>query len=206
MKNRTILNLVLNLFKQIKTTLSIETLKEGGSVEIGEDGVLYTLNDDGSRGVVVADGTYELENGMTLIVKDGVIIQDQKVEVEVETEMETEPSVETEIEIISNPSEEQVIETDPLTEPTNDSTDYKKLAEDLQSFIENELKTLREDMTKLEEMLSKESLSIKEEITKLSKQPKTNQKINRQVVSKKETFSNEDKAQVLLNNLKNLNK
>jgi hypothetical protein len=172
----------------LKTAFAIETLKEGGLVEVSETGILYHLNEDGSRGNVAEDGSYELENGVIVIVKEGLIVkEDVKEDVKETNEVETN-LLETETVIETPVLDEQMVLIQKLIE------DYKSL-EEKYKVLEDGLKSLEEKFS-----TNNEVNLLKEEVTKLSKQPK----VSKPTEQKTKVLSIEDKAQHLLNNIKNL--
>jgi cell shape-determining protein MreC len=77
----------------------------------------------------------------------------------------------------------------------------QKLIEDYKS-LEEKYKVLEDGLKSLEEKFSNKSeiTDLKEEVTKLSKQPK----VSKPTEQKTKVLSIEDKAQHLLNNIKNL--
>jgi hypothetical protein len=70
-----------NLFARLKAKasavvasifLGVETLEDDSTVDVDDEtGEVFSLDADGNRGEVVADGTYKLKDGGELVVKDG---------------------------------------------------------------------------------------------------------------------------------------
>ncbi|GAB2542364.1 XkdF-like putative serine protease domain-containing protein [Rufibacter soli] len=58
-------------------SLSSMTLKDGGAIEVDDETKeVFNLNEEGERTTALADGSYELEDGTTITVKDGKLSEE----------------------------------------------------------------------------------------------------------------------------------
>lgn len=161
-------------------------VSEADMLEVGVSD-LSVLSEDGTT-VLLAPGSYELENGTTLVVEpEGVIAEieeAEEVEEEVEEEAPTEEEVEEEVEEVE--ASENVVES-PQPKKIKEIKEYEFSKEEIITEITNVVSELLSEAQKdveairaeLSEMkgyqstMEEENVSLANEVAKLSAEPAT---------------------------------
>jgi len=161
-------------------------VSEADMLEVGVSD-LSVLSEDGTT-VLLAPGSYELENGTTLVVEpEGVIAEieeAEEVEEEVEEEAPTEEEVEEEVEEVE--ASENVVES-PQPKKIKEIKEYEFSKEEIITEITNVVSELLSEAQKdveairaeLSEMkgyqatMEEENVSLTNEVAKLSAEPAT---------------------------------
>jgi len=164
---------ILALLKQIVSGAEQEVEVTLGSVKSGEldiqfdgesleVGTAVFLIADESEKVSLADGTYKLDEGGEIVVKDGLVESMSEAEAEEEVAPEAEEVVEAEL-------EEEVIE-----EVNADEESMKVIKEILDDMFKAYAESMEIKMSALDaklETLTSENVELKEQVVTLSAQP-----------------------------------
>ena len=166
---------ILALLKQIVSGAEQEVEVTLGSVKSGEldiqfdgesleVGTAVFLIADESEKVSLADGTYKLDEGGEIVVKDGLVESMSEAEAEEEVAPEAEEVVDAELE-----EEEEVIE-----EVNADEESMKVIKEILDDMFKAYAESMEIKMSALDaklETLTSENVELKEQVVTLSAQP-----------------------------------
>lgn len=164
---------ILALLKQIVSGAEQEVEVTLGSVKSGEldiqfdgetleVGTAVFLIADESEKVSLADGTYKIDEGGEIVVKDGIVESMSEAEAEEEVAPEAEEVVEAEL-------EEEVIE-----EVNADEESMKVIKEILDDMFKAYAESMEIKMSALDaklETLTSENVELKEQVVTLSAQP-----------------------------------
>ena len=164
---------ILALLKQIVSGAEQEVEVTLGSVKSGEldiqfdgesleVGTAVFLIADESEKVSLADGTYKIDEGGEIVVKDGLVESMSEAEAEEEVAPEAEEVVEAEL-------EEEVIE-----EVNADEESMKVIKEILDDMFKAYAESMEIKMSALDaklETLTSENVELKEQVVTLSAQP-----------------------------------
>jgi hypothetical protein len=180
-------------------------VSEADALEVGVSD-LSVLAEDGTT-VLLAPGSYELENGTTLVVEpEGVIAEieeAEEVEEEVEEEAPTEEEVEEEVEEVE--ASENVVES-PQPKKIKEIKEYEFSKEEIITEITNvvsellseaqkDVESIRAELTEMkgyQSTMEEENVSLTNEVAKLSAEPATTpESLNKfsKEVSKEPTIS-----------------
>lgn len=159
------LSQILFQFKNIKTDKGV--LEYDGELEVNTK--VYITDENGER-KEIEDGNYITEDGVTIVVANGVVAEI----IEKEEVIEEEPTTEEEvIETVEEPKTEEPIEEEPKTEeevieePTEEPTDNEIDA--LKTEIEELKNKLEEFAVIIEKLVEKNNIDANNIETRLSK-------------------------------------
>lgn len=159
------LSQILFQFKNIKTDKGV--LEYDGELEVNTK--VYITDENGER-KEIEDGNYITEDGVTIVVANGVVAEIIEKEEEVIEEPTTEEEV---IETVEEPKTEEPIEEEPTTEeevieePTEEPTDNE--IDVLKTEIEELKNKLEEFAVIIEKLVEKNNIDANNIETRLSK-------------------------------------
>ena len=168
---------ILALLKQIVSGAEQEVEVTLGSVKSGEldiqfdgetleVGTAVFLIADESEKVSLADGTYKIDEGGEIVVKDGLVESMSEAEAEEEVVEEVEPEVEAEL---KEEDEEKMVE-----EVNADEESMRVIKEILDDMFKAYAESMEIKMSALDaklETLNSENVELKEQVVTLSEQP-----------------------------------
>lgn len=180
--NKPILKTILSNIKNLwKIELMEMTLEDGRMIwQDEEDGSVYLINEDGSRGELLADGEYILDNGEVINIVEGKITAMENKEEEeemsqVKAELEEAKSKISELEAKLSASELEAGENSERlrlsTEEVEKSVSEIEQKDSKIAELEAELSELKEENIKLKKVPA--SRGIEEEEGEQSRKPKT---------------------------------
>ena len=159
-------------------------VSEADALEVGVSD-LSVLSEDGTTSLLVA-GSYELENGTTLVVEpDGVIAEIQEAEEVEEEEAPTEEEVEEEVEEVEASSEEVVETTHPKKIKETKEYEFSKeeiiteitnVVSELLSEAQKDVESIRAELAEMkgyQATIEDENEALTTEVAKLSAEPAT---------------------------------
>jgi hypothetical protein len=159
-------------------------VSEADALEVGVSD-LSVLAEDGTT-VLLAPGSYELENGTTLVVEpEGVIAEieeAEEVEEEVEEEAPTEEVVEEEVEeveasenVVESPQPKKIKETKEYEFSKEEIiTEITNVVSELLSEAQKDVESIRAELTEMkgyQSTMEEENVSLTNEVAKLSAEP-----------------------------------
>tara|TARA_R110002020_G_scaffold136141_2_gene303815 strand:+ start:7768 stop:8463 length:696 start_codon:yes stop_codon:yes gene_type:complete len=161
-------------------------VSEADMLEVGVSD-LSVLSEDGTT-VLLAPGSYELENGTTLVVEpEGVIAEieeAEEVEEEVEEEAPTEEEVEEEVEeveasenIVESPQPKKIKEIKEYEFSKEEIiTEITNVVSELLSEAQKDVEAIRAELSEMkgyQSTMEEENVSLANEVAKLSAEPAT---------------------------------
>ena len=168
---------ILALLKQIVSGAEQEVEVTLGSVKSGEldiqfdgetleVGTAVFLIADESEKVSLADGTYKIDEGGEIVVKDGLVESMSEAEAEEEVAPEAEEVVEAELEEDGEVIEDELVEDDAANMDV-----IKEILDDMfKAYVDSMGVEMSEIKSKLETLTS-ENVELKEQVVTLSAQP-----------------------------------
>lgn len=140
---------LLTKLGEVKTDKAVLTYDGDGELEVGMEVFVETEADDTIEYMHPEDGEYIMEDGRTIVIKDG-FVEEIKEKVEEPTEPATEPTTEPTTENMEEPMEPT---TEPVTEepaePTFDAeAAYNELVAEMQA-LKAELQELKDRVNEL---------------------------------------------------------
>ena len=168
---------ILALLKQIVSGAEQEVEVTLGSVKSGEldiqfdgetleVGAAVFLIADESEKVSLADGTYKIDEGGEIVVKDGLVESMSEAEAEEEVAPEAEEVVEAELEEDGEVIEDELVEDDAANMDV-----IKEILDDMfKAYVDSMGVEMGEIKSKLETLTS-ENVELKEQVVTLSAQP-----------------------------------
>ena len=168
---------ILALLKQIVSGAEQEVEVTLGSVKSGEldiqfdgetleVGTAVFLIADESEKVSLADGTYKIDEGGEIVVKDGLVESMSEAEAEEEVAPEAEEVVDAELEKDGEVIEDELVEDDAANMDV-----IKQILEDMfKAYVDSMGVEMSEIKSKLETLTS-QNVELKEQVVTLSAQP-----------------------------------
>ena len=160
---------LLTKFGEVKTDKAVLTYDGDGELEVGMEVFVETEADDTIEYMHPEDGEYIMEDGRTIVIKDG-FVEEIKEKVEEPTEPTTEPTTE-------NMAEPMEPSTEPTTEPVEPTFDaeaaYNELVAEMQA-MKAELQELKDRVNELLKVPAEEDAFSKQ--TKVLNNEKTEHK------------------------------
>ena len=160
---------LLTKLGEVKTDKAVLTYDGDGELEVGMEVFVETEADDTIEYIHPEDGEYVMEDGRTIVIKDGFVeeIKEKEMVDEPTTEPTTEPT-EPITENMAEPTEPMEPTTEPVTEPTFD-------AEAAYNELLAEVQTLKADLQELKDKVNS-LLEVPAEEDAFSKQTKDEKK------------------------------
>ena len=150
---------LLTKLGEVKTDKAVLTYDGDGELEVGMEVFVETEADDTIEYIHPEDGEYVMEDGRTIIIKDG-FVEEIKEKVEEPTEP-MEPTTEPTNENMAEPMEPTTEPTEPA-EPTFDAeASYNELVAEIQS-LKAELQELKDRVNTLLEVPAEEDAFSKQ--------------------------------------------
>ena len=167
---------LLTKLGEVKTDKAVLTYDGDGELEVGMEVFVETEADDTIEYMHPEDGEYIMEDGRTIVIKDGFV--EEIKEKEMVDEPTTEPTTEPATENMAEPTEPMEPTTEPVTEepaePTFDAeAAYNELAAEMQA-MKAELQELKDKVNALLEVPAEEDAFSKQ--TKVLNNEKTEHK------------------------------
>lgn len=156
---------LLTKFGEVKTDKAVLTYDGDGELEVGMEVFVETEADDTIEYVHPEDGEYVMEDGRTIVIKDGFVEEIK----ETETTETTEPTTEPANENMEEPAEPM----EPTTEPMPEEPSFD--AEAAYNELVAEVQTLKAELQDLKDKLN-ELLKVPAEEDAFSKQTKDEKK------------------------------
>lgn len=138
---------LLTKFGEVKTDKAVLTYDGDGELEVGMEVFVETEADDTIEYMHPEDGEYVMEDGRTIVIKDGFV---EEIKEKVEEEPATEP-MEPATENMAEPTEPMEPTTEPMepTEPTFDAeAAYNEVLAEMQA-LKAELQELKDKVNEL---------------------------------------------------------
>ena len=158
---------LLTKLGEVKTDKAVLTYDGDGELEVGMEVFVETEADDTIEYIHPEDGEYVMEDGRTIVIKDGFVEEiKEKVEEPTEPMEPTEPTTEPTTENMAEPTEPMEPTTEP-TEPAEPTFD----AEAAYNELVAELQTLKADLQELKDKVNS-LLEVPAEEDAFSKQTK----------------------------------
>ena len=154
---------LLTKLGEVKTDKAVLTYDGDGELEVGMEVFVETEADDTIEYIHPEDGEYVMEDGRTIVIKDG-FVEEIKEKVEEPTEPTTEPTTEPITENMAEPTEPMEPTTEPTepAEPTFDAeASYNELVAELQT-LKAELQELKDKVNSLLEVPAEEDAFSKQ--------------------------------------------
>ena len=166
---------LLTKFGEVKTDKAVLTYDGDGELEVGMEVFVETEADDTIEYMHPEDGEYIMEDGRTIVIKDGFVEEIKEME---PAEPTTEPTTEPTNENMAEPTEPMEPTTEPVTEepaePTFDAeAAYNELVAEMQA-MKAELQELKDRVNALLEVPAEEDAFSKQ--TKVLNNEKTEHK------------------------------
>lgn len=158
---------LLTKFGEVKTDKAVLTYDGDGELEVGMEVFVETEADDTIEYVHPEDGEYVMEDGRTIVIKDG-FVEEIKEKVEEPTEPATEPT-----EPANENMEEPAEPMEPATEPMPEEPAFD--AEAAYNELLAEVQTLKAELQDLKDKVN-ELLKVPAEEDAFSKQTKDEKK------------------------------
>ena len=155
---------LLTKLGEVKTDKAVLTYDGDGELEVGMEVFVETEADDTIEYMHPEDGEYVMEDGRTIVIKDGFV--EEIKEKEMVDEPTTEPTTEPATENMAEPTEPMEPTTEP-TEPAEPTFD----AEAAYNELVAELQTLKADLQELKDKVNS-LLEVPAEEDAFSKQTK----------------------------------
>ena len=153
---------LLTKLGEVKTDKAVLTYDGDGELEVGMEVFVETEADDTIEYMHPEDGEYVMEDGRTIVIKDG-FVEEIKDKVEEPMEPATEPT-EPATENMAEPTEPMEPTTEPMepTEPTFDAeAAYNELVSQVQT-LKAELQELKDKVNSLLEVPAEEDAFSKQ--------------------------------------------
>ena len=151
---------LLTKLGEVKTDKAVLTYDGDGELEVGMEVFVETEADDTIEYMHPEDGEYVMEDGRTIVIKDGFV---EEIKEKVEEEPTTEPTTEPTNENMAEPTEpmEPTEPTEPA-EPTFDAeAAYNELVAEMQA-IKAELQELKDKVNELLQVPAEEDAFSKQ--------------------------------------------
>ena len=153
---------LLTKLGEVKTDKAVLTYDGDGELEVGMEVFVETEADDTIEYMHPEDGEYIMEDGRTIVIKDGFV---EEIKEKVEEEPTTEPTTEPTNENMEEPMEPMEPSTEPTTEPAEPTFDaeaaYNELAAEMQA-MKAELQELKDKVNALLEVPAEEDAFSKQ--------------------------------------------
>ena len=152
---------LLTKLGEVKTDKAVITYDGDGELEVGMEVFVETEADDTIEYMHPEDGEYVMEDGRTIVIKDGFV--EEIKEKEMIDEPTTEPTNEPITENMEEPMEPTTEPTtEPVTEPTFDAeASYNELLAELQT-LKADLQELKDKVNSLLEVPAEEDAFSKQ--------------------------------------------
>ena len=157
---------LLTKLGEVKTDKAVLTYDGDGELEVGMEVFVETEADDTIEYMHPEDGEYVMEDGRTIVIKDGFVEEIK------EAEMPMEPATEPTTENMAEPTEPMEPTTEPTTEPVTEPTFD---AEAAYNELLAEVQTLKAELQELKDKVN-ELLEVPAEEDAFSKQTKDEKK------------------------------
>ena len=157
---------LLTKLGEVKTDKAVLTYDGDGELEVGMEVFVETEADDTIEYMHPEDGEYVMEDGRTIVIKDGFVEEIK------EAEMPMEPATEPTTENMAEPTEPMEPTTEPTTEPVTEPTFD---AEAAYNELLAEVQTLKADLQELKDKVNS-LLEVPAEEDAFSKQTKDEKK------------------------------
>ena len=154
---------LLTKFGEVKTDKAVLTYDGDGELEVGMEVFVETEADDTIEYMHPEDGEYVMEDGRTIVIKDGFVEEIKEAE---PMEPTTEPTTEPATENMAEPTE-PMEPMEPTTEPAEPTFD----AEAAYNEVLAEVQTLKAELQELKDKVN-ELLKVPAEEDAFSKQTK----------------------------------
>lgn len=154
---------LLTKFGEVKTDKAVLTYDGDGELEVGMEVFVETEANDTIEYVHPEDGEYIMEDGRTIVIKDGFVEEIKEVEEPMEP---TEPTTEPSNEEMAEPTEPMEPTTEP-TEPAEPTFDAEAAYNELLAQVQ----TLKAELQELKDKVN-ELLQVPAEEDAFSKQTK----------------------------------
>ena len=153
---------LLTKLGEVKTDKAVLTYDGDGELEVGMEVFVETEADDTIEYMHPEDGEYVMEDGRTIVIKDGFVEEIKEAEPMEPAEPTTEPATEN----MAEPTEPMEPTTEPVTEepaePTFDAeAAYNELAAEMQA-MKAELQELKDRVNALLEVPAEEDAFSKQ--------------------------------------------
>lgn len=151
---------LLTKLGEVKTDKAVLTYDGDGELEVGMEVFVETEADDTIEYMHPEDGEYVMEDGRTIVIKDGFVEEIKEAEPMEPTEPTTEPTTEN----MEEPMEPMEPTTEPMepTEPTFDAeAAYNEVLAEVQALRE-ELQELKDKVNALLEVPAEEDAFSKQ--------------------------------------------
>ena len=159
---------LLTKLGEVKTDKAVLTYDGDGELEVGMEVFVETEADDTIEYMHPEDGEYVMEDGRTIVIKDGFV--EEIKEKEMVDEPTTEPTTEPITENMAEPTEPMEPTTEPTTEPTEPAEPTFD-AEASYNELLTEVQTLKADLQELKDKVNA-LLEVPAEEDAFSKQTK----------------------------------
>ena len=159
---------LLTKLGEVKTDKAVLTYDGDGELEVGMEVFVETEADDTIEYMHPEDGEYVMEDGRTIVIKDGFV---EEIKEKVEEEPTTEPTTEPTNENMAEPTEPMEPTTEPTTEPAEPTFDAEAAYNELLA----EVQTLKADLQELKDKVNS-LLEVPAEEDAFSKQTKDEKK------------------------------
>ena len=155
---------LLTKLGEVKTDKAVLTYDGDGELEVGMEVFVETEADDTIEYMHPEDGEYVMEDGRTIVIKDGFV--EEIKEKEMVDEPTTEPTNEPITENMAEPTEPMEPTTEPTTEPVTEPTfdaeaSYNELLAELQT-LKADLQELKDKVNSLLEVPAEEDAFSKQ--------------------------------------------
>ena len=157
---------LLTKLGEVKTDKAVLTYDGDGELEVGMEVFVETEADDTIEYMHPEDGEYVMEDGRTIVIKDG-FVEEIKEKVEEPMEPTTEPATEPSTQNMAEPMEPttepvEPAQTEPTTEPTFDAeAAYNELLAEVQT-LKADLQELKDKVNSLLEVPAEEDAFSKQ--------------------------------------------
>ena len=155
---------LLTKLGEVKTDKAVLTYDGDGELEVGMEVFVETEADDTIEYMHPEDGEYIMEDGRTIVIKDGFVEEIKEAE---PMEPTTEPTTEPTNENMAEPTEPMEPSTEPTTEPAEPTFDAEAAYNELLA----EVQTLKAELQELKDKVN-ELLQVPAEEDAFSKQTK----------------------------------
>ena len=156
---------LLTKLGEVKTDKAVLTYDGDGELEVGMEVFVETEADDTIEYIHPEDGEYVMEDGRTIVIKDGFVEEIKEAQAQEPMEPATEPTEPT-----TENMEEPMEPTEPVTEPTEPAEPTFD-AEAAYNELVAELQTLKADLQELKDTVNS-LLEVPAEEDAFSKQTK----------------------------------
>ena len=155
---------LLTKLGEVKTDKAVLTYDGDGELEVGMEVFVETEADDTIEYMHPEDGEYVMEDGRTIVIKDGFVEEIKEAQAQEPMETTTEPTTEPIIENMAEPTEPMEPTTEPTepAEPTFDAeASYNELVAELQT-LKADLQELKDKVNSLLEVPAEEDAFSKQ--------------------------------------------